>query len=142
MGNRSILIFVTVCANHRKSILARPEIHDLLVDLWGDTTQWVVGCYIIMPDHLHLFCAPASRNSVNVRNWIGYWKSRSAIRWPDSSARPVWQRHAWDRQLRNGESYTEKWHYVRNNPVRAGLVQRVEEWPYQGEMNALSWHDA
>lgn len=53
----------------------------------------------------------------------------------------AWQRDYWDRQLRNGESYGEKWAYVRTNPVRAGLVERPEDWLYQGEMNELRWHD-
>jgi putative transposase len=36
--------------------------------------------------------------------------------------------------LRNDESYSQKWEYVRENPVRAGLVVRADEWPYQGEL--------
>ena len=35
--------------------------------------------------------------------------------------------------MRDDESYTEKWIYVRENPVRAGLVARADDWPYQGE---------
>jgi len=38
-----------------------------------------------------------------------------------------------DHILRNDESYTQKWEYVRENPVRAGLVPRADDWPYQGE---------
>jgi len=36
--------------------------------------------------------------------------------------------------LRNDESYTEKWSYVRENPLRAGFVKSAEDWPYQGEI--------
>ena len=36
-----------------------------------------------------------------------------------------------DRLLRAEESPQEKWLYMRQNPVRAGLVRRPEEWPYQ-----------
>jgi len=28
----------------------------------------------------------------------------------------------------------QKWDYVRENPVRAGLVSKAEEWKYQGEI--------
>jgi putative transposase len=43
---------------------------------------------------------------------------------------------AWlfDHVLRSDESYDEKWNYVKENPVRAGLVQIASEWPYQGEI--------
>jgi len=36
-----------------------------------------------------------------------------------------------DHLLRGHESAQEKWHYLRLNPVRAGLVKRAEDWPYQ-----------
>ena len=39
-----------------------------------------------------------------------------------------------DHLLRSEESYAQKWDYVRENPVRAGLVKNVEDWPYAGEL--------
>ena len=39
-----------------------------------------------------------------------------------------------DHVLRNDESYGQKWEYVRENPVRAGLVPRADDWQYQGEL--------
>ena len=42
-------------------------------------------------------------------------------------------------QLRRAESYDQKWRYVIDNPVRAGLVEVTEDWPFQGEMNSLDW---
>lgn len=47
----------------------------------------------------------------------------------------------WDTQLRAGESYDAKWEYVRQNGVRHGLATAANEWPYQGELNILQWHD-
>jgi hypothetical protein len=52
---------------------------------------------------------------------------------------PAHQRDFWDTQLRRSENYTEKWQYVLRNPVRAKLVENVEDWPYQGELNILPW---
>ena len=37
------------------------------------------------------------------------------------------------------ESYSEKWNYVRENPVRAVIVARAEEWPHVGEIFALEY---
>jgi len=45
-----------------------------------------------------------------------------------------WQPGFFDHILRSDESYTEKWNYVRDNPVRAGLVEIADDWPYQGEI--------
>jgi hypothetical protein len=70
---------------------------------------------------------------------VRFWKSFSARRWPHRKDAPVWQRHFWDTQLRRGENYDVKWNYVVENPVRASLVPRAEDWPYQGELNILRW---
>ena len=50
---------------------------------------------------------------------------------------PVWQSDTFDHILRNKKSYAEKWIYVRENPVRSGLVKMADEWPWQGEINPL-----
>src|SRR4030095_9854688 len=42
-----------------------------------------------------------------------------------------------DHLIRHGESYSEKWEYVRQNPVRAGLVHQADDWPWQGEIVRL-----
>jgi REP element-mobilizing transposase RayT len=47
---------------------------------------------------------------------------------------PVWQCRFFDHVLRSDESYAQKWNYVRDNPVRAGLVTNADDWPYAGEI--------
>lgn len=48
--------------------------------------------------------------------------------------RSFWQPGFHDHVLRNDESHGEKWSYVRENPVRAGLVLNADDWPYAGEI--------
>ena len=141
-GNRSTVVFITVCTRDRRRILADAAVHRVLVNAWESANFWSVGRYVIMPDHVHLFASPSRLPPDSLQQWMRFWKSTSARNWPLAGERTVWQVHYWDRQLRSGESYSEKWEYVRNNPVRAGLVQKAEEWPYQGELNRLWWHDA
>ena len=52
---------------------------------------------------------------------------------------PHFQKAFFDHVLRSAESYSEKWHYVRENPVRADLVKHWEDWPFAGEMFALEY---
>jgi REP element-mobilizing transposase RayT len=94
---------------------------------------------MIMPDHIHLFCAPVPLVPETLQSWIGFWKTTAARHWPRPEDAPIWQRHFWDTQLRRGENYDAKWDYVVNNPIRAGLVGKSDDWPYQGELNVLSW---
>jgi putative transposase len=52
-------------------------------------------------------------------------------------SRRVWQEEFFDHVLRSSESYSQKWDYVKENPVRAGLVKSSKEWPWQGEIEPL-----
>jgi len=139
--DRAAIVFITVCTEKRKSILARPDVHDLLLDAWQRADAWVVGRYVIMPDHIHLFCAPARFDAPELNRWIQYWKTIASKSWPRPYEQPVWQKSFWDTQLRNYESYSSKWDYVRGNPVRAGFCASPDDWPFQGEISIIPWHD-
>lgn len=122
-------------------MLANDGAANLIVASWRLADFWCVGRYVIMPEHIHLFCAPKTFPTQPLKDWISFWRNYVTRGWPDRQQVPIWQREYWDRQLRQGESYAEKWAYVENNPVRHGYVSRAEEWPYQGELNVLDWHD-
>jgi REP element-mobilizing transposase RayT len=110
--------------------------HQLLIETWRGADAWRVGRYVVMPDHIHLFAAPTGSEIV-FDNWVRFWKSQFTKRCELTEHR--WHADHWDRTLRDGESYEAKWDYVRNNPVRHGLVKVAEEWPFQGELNHLAW---
>jgi REP element-mobilizing transposase RayT len=50
---------------------------------------------------------------------------------------PHWQKGFFDHVMRSEESYSEKWLYVAENPIRKKLVASFEDWPYQGEIYPL-----
>ncbi len=47
-----------------------------------------------------------------------------------SIGRRVWQREYFDRILRSEEDVREKAEYIVNNPVRAGLVESQDQYPW------------
>jgi len=120
--------------------LAAPGMHATLRQSWEHANHWLVGRYVIMPDHLHLFCAPGSAAIEPLARWVRFWKA-SVTKAISAAPGTLWQRDFWDTQLRRGDCYSEKWTYVAQNPVRAGLVTSADDWPYQGEMTILRWHD-
>ena len=133
----SPLVFFTACTRDRAPCLARSFAHDILHDLWsqaGERSGWFVGDYVLMPDHVHLF-ARRALGAVPMHQWVGTWKSLSSRRMGVDGG--LWQKDYFDRYLRSGESYTEKWHYVELNPVRAGLVSHLEQWPFKGRIHTL-----
>jgi len=139
--NRTSIVFLTVCSQDKRPLFNKPDVHDLLRMAWAEADAWCVGLYVLMPDHIHLFCAPSRYNFPALIKWVQYWKSIASRQWPRPQEQPIWEKSFWDTQLRRGESYFEKWNYVRNNPVRAGLCNRPDDWPFQGKINEIVWHD-
>ena len=140
-GFRSTIIYLTVCTKDRRPLLANDRAAQSIVNAWRKADFWLVGRCVIMPDHIHLFCAPNTFPTGPLKNWISFWRNAVTREWQDRNQLPLWQREFWDRQLRHRDSYAAKWEYVRNNPVRHGYVKDAENWPYQGELNRLEWHN-
>jgi putative transposase len=135
------IVFFTTCTYQRRKILASSKCDKILREIWqrsADHDGWWVGNYIIMPDNVHLFARPEI-GARRMAEWVQMWKSVSSRRIAAalSIKPPIWQPEYFDRYLRSGENYAEKWHYVEQNAVRAGLVEPVEGWPYRGTINDL-----
>ena len=137
--HQPIIVFLTVCTASRKPILATDEVVLVLRTAWAKATFWHVGRWVVMPDHLHLFCSPATNPPEPLAHWVRFWKSEASRHWPQPDRQPIWQRDFWDTQLRPGDHYGTQWEYVRQNPVRAGLVATPDDWRFQGEENLAMW---
>jgi len=138
---RPVIVFLTACTAGRKPILARADAMAVLRQAWAKATHWRIGRWVLMPDHLHLFCSPATIPPQPLERWISFWKAEVSRHWPRPGEHPLWQRDFWDTQLRHADSYDAKWSYVRLNPVRRSLVESEEAWPFQGEESVLWWQE-
>jgi tetratricopeptide (TPR) repeat protein/REP element-mobilizing transposase RayT len=139
----SPLVFFTVCTHDRQRFLAQDVCHEILRSLWASSAErngWYVGRYVLMPDHVHLFARP-SPDADPMKDWVKLWKSVSArsIKRSLELTGPVWQADYFDRYLRSSDRYAAKWEYVRNNPVRAGLVDDAAGWAFQGVIHELGF---
>ena len=144
---QSNIVLLTINTDKRGPWLANEAAHQLLRQTWSEATAWLVGDYLLMPDHLHLFCAPREFQ-FTIETWIAYWKREFALkrkRLAGTLAPPrallewKFQSRGWHHRLRDGENYSEKWLYVQENPVRKGLVRRMEDWPFKGRVFDLMW---
>jgi putative transposase len=113
---------------YRRRLLAQESVHLKFLQYCDRALEHniAVGRYVIMPDHLHLFVCGGLEFDLGL--WIRGLK-RAII-----SQTGIWQPGFFDHVLRSDESYGQKWQYVRENPVRAGLVHEADEWPYQGQI--------
>jgi len=116
---QATIYFVTICVADRKAVLANEKVIDALKTAAAKLGNWRLLAAILMPDHLHAIVAPKNREA-KVGNFSGALK-----RWmrKELDASWKWQPGCFDRLLRSDESLHEKWLYVRENPVRAGLVK-------------------
>jgi len=132
--NQPVILFVTICTHERKSVLASGSMREAIENAWQRAQDWRVGRYVIMPDHVHLFCSRVNE-STGLIQWARYWKRLVSVRFAE--LQPLWQRDLWDTQLRDAGHYDDKWKYVMDNPVRKGLVERKEDWSWKGELFEL-----
>jgi putative transposase len=136
------IYFVTACTFSRKAVLATREVHEAFLEFAnrGEEHGAYIGSYVIMLDHLHLFVALAHDQKLS--DWMKSLKNSlsKALRATGIRA-PHWQKGFFDHVLRSDESYSQKWEYVRDNPVRAGLTKIWEEWPYRGEIWELEYRE-
>ena len=138
---RSPVFFLTACLFRRRSLLANDIAASILRKEWQESRDrhgWMVNRYVIMPDHVHFIAWP-SANPVSLSKWMQQWKQWTAKQLTRSLgvAPPVWQREFVDHLCRSEPKIGEKWEYVRQNPVRAGLVNGPEDWPWSGVIHPM-----
>jgi putative DNA methylase len=127
-------VFVTFCKNDREPLC--PEARDaVLRHCLYDNGRRFEHAAVVMPDHVHLLLTPL----LDADGWpyglpaifklIKGASARSVIKILGTSG-PVWQEESFDHVLRSQESLKEKLEYIRQNPVRRGLVQKPEDYPW------------
>jgi putative transposase len=108
------------------------EMEEMLQEA-ATTYRSAAAVYLFMPDHAH-FILMGDDNDGDVlsaakrfKQRSGYWLSRN-----HSSAR--WQKDFYDHVLRRHEDLQRHVRYILNNPVRAGLVDKWQEYRFRGSM--------
>ena len=111
-----------------QNLFQRQEVAELMVSTllkYRDAGEFELHEYVVMPDHIHVLLSiqdqqPLSR-AVQLIN---------AVRENGIMMRAVWQQRYHDRRVRDANEFAEMAQYIRQNPVRRGLVERAEEYPY------------
>ncbi len=128
------VVFVTLCTRRNTSLVEVDTAGKLceIMGRIGEKRRTRVHTYCIMPDHVHLAVSVAAEGG-DLEKWILYFKREAAraLRCPG-----LWQRSYWDRHARPGDSVVSMVAYALNNPVRAGLCARWDEWPFSWS----EWH--
>ncbi len=127
-------LFLTLCTHCRQryftdaSIVALVHSHGLRTCA---RQQFDVLAYCYMPDHLHMLLVTASATA-DASRLARFLKQTTAFHFRRCHGRPLWQRSYFDRTLRADQDVKDVITYVVMNPVRAGLVQSVQEYRFWG----------
>ncbi len=112
IGTSNAIFFMTICRQPKgTNHLCHSQTAKILFDatrFYQEQHYWGVPLLLLMPDHLHMLASFGP--DLGMKRVIANWKRYTA---------------------RNDESFDEKAAYILENPVRAGLAHRVEDWPYQ-----------
>lgn len=114
-----------VFANFATARTAIGELRRCDADKHTQTLAWVV-----MPDHVHWLFLLGTQHSL--ATLIHAFKGRSArsINRARKTTGPLWQRAYHDHAVRSDEDAHTMARYIVANPLRAGLVERIGDYPH------------
>jgi putative transposase len=87
--------------------------------------DFVVCGYVVMPEHVHLLVSEPKKALLSKA--IQALKLSVSVQ---SRERPFWQSRYYDFNVHNEEKRVEKLCYMHRNPVKRGLVEKPEDWPW------------
>jgi putative transposase len=126
-GRFGAIYFITICCQRRGSNqLCRDETATVLANtarIYHERARWNLNLLLLMPDHLHALIGVDGQTSLAqlIRDYKRITAKIAGVRW---------QPNFFDHRLRHDESLTEKFAYICQNPVRAGLTLSEHDWPY------------
>jgi putative transposase len=117
-----------------------PAARDLVLKhcLRDNGTKMQLSIAVVMPDHVHMIFVPLeaeNHETYSFEEIVGSIKGASShsVNKILKRSGTVWQDESFDHVVRHAESLEAKIRYVRENPVRKGLVSKPEDYPWLWE---------
>jgi REP element-mobilizing transposase RayT len=126
--------FLTFCCHSKRRAFDNPRSAALVLSQIQRATmdtEFSVIAYRFMPDHLHLL-VEAQAESSNGLKFIDRAKQLSGFYYRQTCGRGLWQRYSFEHVLRDDEDTRRGARYILENPIRGGLVKRVQDYPFVG----------
>lgn len=128
-GKFDALLDNSTTGNHWLKI---PSIAQIVADSlhYFDSKKYELFCYTIMSNHIH--CVFELKNGIALYGLLQSFKGYTAKKANQLLDREgaFWQHESYDRVVRNGEELTRIINYILNNPVKAGLCNKWEDWAF------------
>jgi putative transposase len=137
--------FLTITTQNRRPWFRQPQIVRhcaIALRKACEEKGFTVEAYCFMPDHLHLLVLTDAENDLirmvhRFKQQTGWWfRNRCAAGGLKASPTSptersvLWQKSYYDHVLRQDEDVREVIRYILENPIRAGLVESANDYPY------------
>jgi putative transposase len=140
------LHFITCSCYRRQPFLGSPRSRDMflaVLERMRERYQFVVVGYVIMPEHIHLLISePQEKNPSVVMQALKLGFARRIVveakrrtsplqaNLFNHAPRHIWQKRFYDFNVWTEHKRIEKLRYMHRNPVKRGLTQSPELWPW------------
>lgn len=134
--------FFTLISHQRHSTLTDAPLRAALrraIEQVRSQYPFSIEGWVLLPDHLHcLWRLPQGDADFGLRWSMIKRLTSQAVAMPGTVSLSrnlrresgLWQRRFWEHRIRDEEDYSRHMDYLHFNPVRHGLVHRVEDWPW------------
>ena len=123
--------FLTFSCCKRQPLLARSNGYSLMeqtLERVRQTHKLVVAGYVLMPEHVHLLVGEPYLGSLGAAIQALKQETSKKLKRPDEPH--FWQRRYYDFNVWSEGTTEEKLHYMHQNPVKRGLVDQPQDWPW------------
>jgi putative transposase len=124
------LHFITFSCFHRLPLLEAAGVREMVEAVLEHTRarhQARIYAYVLMPEHVHLLVNEPPR--IVLAQFLKAFKQTTSrkLRGPREK---FWQDRYYDRNVYGEKSRSEVIRYIHRNPLKRGLVERPEDWPW------------
>ena len=132
--------YLTIVTHRRKPILI--DNITLLRQSFAQSKKrfdYRIDAIVVLPDHIHMVITPKeSRDYPKIIGAIKAYFSRyyageneeQSISRHKKRYKAIWQKKYYEHTIKNEKDWYETMAYMQYNPIKHGLVKKVEEWEY------------
>ena len=129
----SYAYFLTICCyDNGNYFINKNTVFNILNSLNNISSEmdFSIIAYCFMPDHLHILTSGNER--INLIKFVKQFKQITGYNFKKATGRRLWQKSFYDHVVRKDENLNSIVEYIFNNPVRKGLVEDYDDYPFLG----------
>ena len=98
--------------------------------LFFDAIRYRLTAWVVMPNHSHMLLTPCAGHELSaILHSLKSYTANEANKLAGRSGQ-FWQPESFDRYVRDADHFQNVITYIENNPVKARLCEKPEDWPY------------